>query len=164
VAGSVLAKLRELEPTRTVYELAPLEQHIGDTNAESRLRTMLLTAFAGTALALACLGIYGTLSYVVGLRRREVGLRVALGASSRNIVAQFLSRALRVVAVAGVAGLALSFLFTRFLSGMLYGVSPSDPVTLSAVVTVVVLAAVVAAIVPSARAARIEPMQALREE
>jgi putative ABC transport system permease protein len=163
-AASVRAKVRELEPTRTVYELAPLEDHIGDVNAQSRLRTMLLTAFAGTALALACLGIYGTLSYVVGLRRREVGLRVALGALSRDIVAQFLIRALRIVVVACAAGLALSFLFTRFLSGMLYGVSPSDPVTLTAVVAVVVGAAVLAAIVPAASAARVDPMQALREE
>jgi len=163
-AASVRAKLRELEPTRTVYDLAPLDVHIGNASAEGRLRTMLLTAFAATALALACLGIYGTLSYVVGLRRREVGLRVALGALSRNIVAQFLARALRIVAVASAAGLALSFLFTRFLSGMLYGVSSSDPVTLSAVVAVVVGAAVIAAIVPAARAARVDPMQALREE
>ena len=162
--GERASKLRELEPTRTVYELAPLEEHIGDASAESRLRTWLLTAFAATALALACLGVYGTLSYVVGLRRREVGLRVALGAQSRDIVAQFLARALRIVAVACAAGLALSFLFTRFLSGMLYGVSPSDPVTLSAVVAVVVGAAVLAAILPAASAARIDPMQALREE
>ncbi|HVJ29068.1 MAG TPA: FtsX-like permease family protein, partial [Gammaproteobacteria bacterium] len=164
LTNGVLAKIRELEPTRTVYELGPLADHIGDENAQSRLRTLLLTAFAGTALALACLGIYGTLSYVVGLRRREVGLRVALGALPRNIVAQFLTRALRIVAAASAAGLALSFLFTRFLSGMLFGVSPSDPITLSAVVAVVVAAAVIAAIVPAARAARVDPMQALREE
>ena len=164
VVGSVRAKLRELEPTRTVYDIAPLEDHIGDAHAQRRLRTLLLTAFAGTALALTCLGIYGTLSYVVSLRRREVGLRVALGALSRNIVAQFLTRALRVVGIASAVGLALSFAFTRFLSGMLYGVTPSDPITLSAVVSVVVGAAALAAILPAARAARIDPMQALREE
>jgi len=164
LAGSVRAKLRELEPTRTVYDIAPLEDHIGDAHAQRRLRTLLLTAFAGTALALTCLGIYGTLSYVVSLRRREVGLRVALGALSRNIVAQFLTRALRVVSIACAVGLALSFAFTRALSGMLYGVTPSDPITLSAVVSVVVGAAALAAILPAARAARIDPMQALREE
>jgi putative ABC transport system permease protein len=164
VAAGVRAKLRELEPTRTVYDLAPLDAHIGNASADGRLRTLLLTAFAATALALACLGIYGTLSYVVGLRRREVGLRVALGALSRNIVAQFLTRALRIVVVASAAGLALSFLLTRFLSGMLYGVSPSDPFTLAAVIAVVVAAAVIAAIVPAAGAARVDPMKALREE
>jgi predicted permease len=164
LASTVRARLRELEPTRTVYDLAPLDVHIGDARAESRLRTLLLTLFAVTALALTCLGIYGTLSYIVSLRRREVGLRVALGAHSRNIVAQFLARALRAVGIACIAGLALALAFTRLLSGMLFGVSPSDPITLSAVIAVVVAAAALAAILPAARAARIDPMQALRED
>jgi predicted permease len=164
LAATVRARLRELEPTRTVYDLAPLDVHIGDARAESRLRTLLLTLFAGTALGLTCLGIYGTLTYVVSLRRREVGLRVALGAHSRNIVLLFLARALRVVGIACVAGLILALAFTRLLSSMLFGVSPSDPVTLSAVIAVVVGAAVLAAIFPAARAARTDPMRALREE
>ena len=83
---------------RAVYDVAPLQQRIGNEYAQDRLRTSALALFAGTALALACLGVYGTLSYVVSLRRREVGLRVALGAQQGNIVAQFLSKALRVVA------------------------------------------------------------------
>jgi ABC-type antimicrobial peptide transport system permease subunit len=89
---------------------------------------------------------------------------VALGALSCDIVAQFLGRALRVVGLACLAGLALSFAFTRGLSGMLYGVSAADPVTMFVVVLVVVGAAALAAILPAARAARIDPMQALREE
>jgi predicted permease len=164
LAATVRARLRELEPTRTVYDLAPLDVHIGDARAESRLRTLLLTLFAGTALGLTCLGIYGTLTYVVSLRRREVGLRVALGALRSDIVGQFVGKALRVVGIACVAGLILALAFTRLLSGMLFGVSPSDPVTLSAVVAVVVGAAVLAATFPAARAARIDPIQALREE
>jgi predicted permease len=162
--GSMRAKLRELEPSRSVYELAPLTTHIGDAHAENRLRTLLLTVFAATALALTCVGIYGTLTYVVGLRRREVGLRVALGALPRNIVAQFLLRALRVVAVAGAVGLALSLAFGRVLSGALFGISPSDPVTLLGVVATVALVAVLASLRPALRAAQVEPMTALREE
>lgn len=163
-AADVRAKLRELEPTRSVYDLAPLEEHIGDSHAENRLRTLLLTAFAATALALTCLGIYGTLSYVVGLRRREVGLRVALGARAGDIVAQFLLHALRVVAIAGFVGLALSLAFGRTLSGMLYGVSPSDPTTLLGVVATIATVAALASLLPALRAARVDPMQALREE
>jgi putative ABC transport system permease protein len=164
MTGLVRELIREIEPQRSVYEMAPLEAQIGDAYAQDWLRTVLLTLFAATALALACLGIYGTLSYVVNLRRREVGLRVALGALSGDIVSQFLKKALRVVGVACAAGLVLSLMFTRALSGMLYGVSPSDPATLSAVVAIVVVVAAVAALLPAMRAARIDPMEALRED
>jgi predicted permease len=164
LTSAVGAKIKELEPLRAVFDVAPLTERIGEEYAQDRLRTTLLGLFAATALALACLGIYGTLSYIVSLRRREVGLRIALGALSRDIVTQFLVKALRVVGVACAAGLVLALAFTRALSGMLYGVSPFDPVTLSVVIAVVVGAAVLAAILPAARAARTDPMQALREE
>jgi ABC-type antimicrobial peptide transport system permease subunit len=124
---------------------------------------VLLVLFAGAALSLACLGLYGTLSYVVTLRRREVALRVALGALSRDIVLQFVRKALRIVALACAAGLALSLAFTRVLSDMLYGVSPADPITLAGVVAIVVAVALAAALLPAVRAARVDPMQALRE-
>jgi ABC-type antimicrobial peptide transport system permease subunit len=124
----------------------------------------LLTAFATTSLALTCLGVYGTLSYVVSLRRREVGLRVALGAASGRIVAQFVGKVLRVVTIACVAGLALSYVFARALSGMLYGVAPSDPVTLITVVVLVVAVAGAAALFPAIRATRVPPMVVLRDE
>jgi ABC-type antimicrobial peptide transport system permease subunit len=93
-----------------------------------------------------------------------VGLRVALGAAQRNIVVQYLRKALGVVAIAGCVGLALSFAFGRALSGMLYAVTPSDPLTLSSVMALVALVAVAAALVPAVRASRVDPMQALREE
>jgi predicted permease len=135
---TVRARLNEVEPLRSVYDIAPLDARIVDVYAQNRLRTFLLTLFSVTALALACLGIYGTLSYIVSLRRREVGLRVALGARESNIVNQFLAKALRVVGIASVAGLVLSLAFGRVLSSMLYGVSPQDPMTFGAVVLVVV--------------------------
>jgi putative ABC transport system permease protein len=164
IGEAARAKLKELEPLRAVYDVAPLAKRIGDQFAQDRLRTAALALFAGTALALACLGVYGTLSYVVSLRRREVGLRVALGARDMNIVVQFVGKALRVVAIACVAGLALSFVSARLLSGMLFGVSPSDPVTLAGVIGLVIVVAVVAALLPAVRAARVDPMQVLREE
>ena len=164
VVNAVRAKVKELEPLRAVYDVAPLPQRIGNEYADERLRTSALALFAGTALALACLGVYGTLSYVVSLRRREVGLRVALGAQQRNIVAQFLVKALRVVAIACVIGIVAALAFGRFISGMLFEVSPNDPVTLGGVVALVVAVAVLAALLPAWRAARVEPMRVLREE
>ncbi len=164
IVNAVRAKIKELEPLRAVYDVAPLPERIGNEHADDRLRTSALALFAGTALALACLGVYGTLSYVVSLRRREVGLRVALGAQQRNIVAQFLGKALRVVAIACVIGIVVSLAFARFISGMLFGVSASDPLTLGGVIALVVTVAVLAALLPAWRAARVEPMRVLREE
>lgn len=164
LAETVRRKLQELEPLRSVYEIAPLEERIGNAYAENRLRTVLLALFAAAALSLACLGVYGTLSYVVSLRRREIGLRVALGALSRDIVSQFLRKVLWIVGLACTAGLALSFAFSRFLSGMLYGVSPSDPVTLTGVVGIVLAVAALAGLLPAWRASRVDPVEALRYE
>jgi predicted permease len=164
IVNAVRAKVKELQPLRAVYDVAALPDRIGNEYADDRLRTSALALFAGTALALACLGVYGTLSYVVSLRRREVGLRVALGAQQRNIVAQFLAKALRVVALACVVGIVAALGFARLISGMLFEVSPGDPATLGAVVVLVVAVAALAALLPAWRAARVEPMRVLREE
>ena len=163
-AAAVRRRINELEPLRAVYDILPLAQRIDDAYAQNRLRTILLSLFAATALSLTCLGVYGTLSYIVSLRRREVGLRVALGALSRSIVAQLLVRALRVVLLACGIGILMSLAFARVLSGVLYGVSPSDPVTLSGVVAIVLGVAALAALLPAVRASRIDPMTALRED
>ena len=164
VVAAVRAKAKELTPLRAVYDVAPLVERIGNAYAEDRLRTTALTLFAAVALSLATLGVYGTLNYVVSLRRREVGLRVALGAQQRQIVAGFLANALRVVAVACVAGVVLSLALSQLLAGMLYGVSRVDPLSLGAVIALVATVATVAALVPALRAARVDPMNVLREE
>jgi predicted permease len=164
IVQSVRLKLKELEPLRAVYDIAPLETRIGDAFAQNRLRTTLLAAFAGTALAIACVGLYGTVSYAVGRRRRESALRLALGALRRDIVRQFLVQGLRVAAIACACGLILSVTFARAVSGMLYDVSPLDPATLFAVAGIVLLVTTFAALIPAVRAAFVQPMRALRED
>jgi putative ABC transport system permease protein len=161
---AIRSKVRQLEPLRSVYDTRPLDARIDDAYTQNRLRTIVLVLFAVTAVALACLGVYGTLAYAISLRRREVGLRVALGASRLGIVGQFLYQGVRVVVAASVAGLLLSIALARTLSGMLYEISPTDPATLSAVVLLVVAVGSIAALVPAARAALTEPAQVLRGE
>jgi putative ABC transport system permease protein len=163
MAETIRKQLHEIEPQRSVYDFAPLEQHFSDALAENRLRTILLTFFAATALSLACIGLYGTLSYNVNTRQREVGLRLALGALQGQIVKQFLLQGLGVSFLGCLAGGCLAAAFTRVLSGMLYGVSPTDSVTLSSVVLIVLVVAAVASLVPAIRAARVEPMNVLRD-
>ncbi|MGA7238310.1 MAG: ABC transporter permease [Bryobacteraceae bacterium] len=161
---TVRRKVHEIEPQRSVYDLTPLTEHISDAYAENRMRTILLAFFAATAIALACVGLYGTLSYLVSMRQREVGLRLALGAMRTQIVRQFLTQGLRVSLAGCVAGIALAAAFTRLLAGMLYGVSAWDAPTLAGVVMLVMAVSVVASLLPAIRAARLEPMQVLRDE
>jgi putative ABC transport system permease protein len=164
LAPAVRRAVREVEPLRAIYDFAPLDERIAGRFTQNRLRTAVLVFFAVTALTLACIGLYGTLSYTISLRRREIGLRLALGAFRGDIVRQFVNQGLRVVLVACAGGLALSAAFTRTLSGMLYGVSAADPLTLAGVVGLVLGVAALAALVPAARAAFVDPMQALRND
>jgi putative ABC transport system permease protein len=164
IVGAVRSRMRELEPLRSVYDIASLDERIGEVFAQNRLRTWLLSCFALSALALVCAGVYGTLSYAVSVRRREVAVRLALGALRTTVVTQLMGTSIRVVAVASAIGLGLSLLFTRSLATMLYGVTPSDPATLAAVVGLVVTVAGIAAVIPATRAVLMQPMRTLREE
>jgi len=161
---TIRRKIHEIEPARAVFDITPLEEHLSDAFAENRLRTVLLSFFAITAVSLACVGLYGTLSYIVNTRRREVGLRLALGALRGQIVKKFLGQGLAIAMLAALAGLALSLVFTRVLAGMLYGVSPTDPFTLTAVIGLTLAVAAVASLITAIRAALVEPMKVLRED
>ena len=164
MAETLRRKIHAIDPARSVYDISPLEQHLSDSFAENRLRTILLTMFALTAVLLASIGLYGTLSYFVTVRRREVGLRLALGALRGQIVAGFLLKGL-VVSFAGcAAGLCLAIGFSRVLSGMLYGVSPADAETFFSVVFLILFVATLASLLPALRAASVEPMEVLRDE
>lgn len=147
--GETLRKsMREIEPRNSIYEVVPLKARIRDAFAANRLRTILLASFAITAVLLACVGLYGTLSYIVNVRRREIGLRLALGALREQIAGEFVRQGVGASALGCLAGLALAAAFSRLLAGMLYGVSPSDAITFTGVVVIV----------------RLDPMQVLREE
>jgi hypothetical protein len=164
LAHTVRLTMRERDPLRSVYDIASLEDRIGGAFAQNRLRTTILSVFALTALGLAGVGLYGTLNYVVNLRRREVGLRLALGALRTTIVRQFFTQGLKVILLACVAGLTMAMMLTRLLEGMLFGVSPRDPLVLSGVVGVVFVVATIGSLIPAARASMIDPIRVLRDE
>jgi putative ABC transport system permease protein len=164
MAQTLRQKIHEIEPGRSVFDITPLSDHLDDAFAENRMRTVLLAFFAATAISLACVGLYGTLSYSLTLRRREVGLRLALGAARGEILKRVLIEGAGVAALGCVAGCLMALAFARVLSGMLYGVTPYDPFTMAAVVGLVLVVAFVASLIPAVRASHVEPMQVLREE
>jgi putative ABC transport system permease protein len=124
----------------------------------------LLTAFALLALVLAAVGLYGVIAYGVTQRTREIGVRLALGAEPRSIVARVVGGGVRLALAGVVIGAALAMASTRVLRNMLYDISPDDPLTIVAIVAVVILITLVASYVPARRALRIEPTEALRAD
>lgn len=164
MAETVRRAVHGLEPIRSVFDMAPLVDKISGAYSENRLRTMLMAFFAGSAMLLVCVGLYGTISYSVNVRRREVGLRLALGAMRGQIVQRFLGQGLIVAALGCAAGIAMALGSARLLAGALYGVSASDPATMGAVIVAVLAVSGLASLLPSIRAARLEPIEVLREE
>lgn len=164
MAYTLRRAIHQIEPSRALFGLMPLEDHLSDAYAENRLRTILLSLFALTAVSLACVGLYGTLSYIVTLRRRDIGLRLALGAVRQRIAARYLVQGLRVAAVGCACGLVLAALMGRLLSGMLFGVTSYDATTFSGVILLVLVVAALAALIPALRASRTDPMNVLREQ
>jgi putative ABC transport system permease protein len=164
LADTIRLKFHQVEPARSAFGLSPLEDHLSDALTENRLRTSVLTFFAGTAISLACLGLYGTLSYLGRMRRREMGLRLAIGATRLQIVATLLAQGLRTAGIGCLAGLAMGLAASHLLQGMLYAVRPTDPETYAAIVLLVVLVASLACLGPALRAATTDPAAVLREE
>jgi putative ABC transport system permease protein len=162
-AHRVRRRIHVLEPTRSVFGIRPLTDHLSDSFAEDCLRTILLSFFGMTAISLACLGLYGTLSYFVTIPRCEIGVRPALGALRQQIASRFLLEGL-CIAVGCASGLLIAAAASRLFSGMLYGVSSMDAVTVSGVAAILLVVAALSTLIPAAQAARTDPMQVLREE
>jgi ABC-type antimicrobial peptide transport system permease subunit len=135
-----------------------------DSIRRPRLLAQLLGAFAGLALLLAAIGTYGVLSYMVAERRREIGIRMALGAERGSVIGQVLKQGLVLAGIGVVAGLAGAFGLTRLVTSLLFGVQPTDPLTMGVVVATIAVVAAVASMLPAWRASRVDPIVVLRDE
>jgi len=164
LANAVRNAVRAVDRNHTVSDVQTLRHRMYEATSRDRFATQVLGAFAVTALVLAAIGIYGVLSLAVAQRRRELGIRMALGAERGGVLAMILGQAMSIAAVGGCIGAVGALFAARALGGMLYGVSPADPLTF--VVCALVLAAAVfaAAIIPAARATQVHPMVALRSD
>ena len=162
-AGTIQRVIWEVDPQQPIYELSTVDQILARAVFLPRLSTTLLGLFALAALLLAALGIYGVLSYSVGERTKEIGLRLALGATAGDAVALVVRHSVTLVAIGGVVGLAASIGLARSLAGVLYGVGPFDVPAFAAAAALLMLAGVLASVLPALRTTRVDPMVALRE-
>ncbi|MGI8770686.1 MAG: ADOP family duplicated permease [Acidobacteriaceae bacterium] len=156
----------QMNHEQVVYNPESMQAVISDTLAARRFSMILLAIFAGTALVLASIGMYGVISYLVGQRAREIGIRMALGATRGDVLQWILERGSRLALTGAGTGLLVALILAQWMarSSMLYGVQPYDPWTLTGVTTLLIGVALAACYVPARRAARIDPMQALRSE
>jgi putative ABC transport system permease protein len=164
VASAVRAEVRRLDPEMPVDRVQPLSAMLSESVAEPRFRTLLLGVFALTALALAAIGVYGLISYSVANRRREIGIRVALGAQPAQVIRPIVREGMTLAAIGVVLGLAGALAATKILSAFLFGVDASDPVTFAGVAALLLIVAFLASYVPSRRALKVDALTALRAE
>ncbi|MEP7348158.1 MAG: FtsX-like permease family protein, partial [Gemmatimonadaceae bacterium] len=158
----VRAVLRSVDPAVPLDGIAPMEERLYSSIAQPRNWAVLLGGFAAAALVLAAVGIFGMLSYTISERRREIGVRMALGARQRAVVGMVVRRGLTHALVGTALGLVAALVGTRALSTSLFGVSASDPVTLASVTVILLVVAVLACWLPARRAAAIDPVDAIR--
>jgi ABC-type antimicrobial peptide transport system permease subunit len=142
----------------------PLDEIVASSIAQQRFTMSLLAIFAGLALVLGAIGLYGVISYSVVQRTRELGVRSALGAGRGDLFRLVVGQGMRLAGIGLLMGVAASLGLTRFLQSMLYGVRPSDPFVLATVTTILAAVALLACYVPAHRAARVDPITALREQ
>jgi putative ABC transport system permease protein len=161
---TVEAAVREADASVPIVRLRDMNGVFDEAIRRPRLLAQLLGAFAGLALLLAAIGTYGVLSYMVAERRREIGIRMALGADQGSVLAQVMKQGLVLTAVGVIAGLAGAFGLNRLIASLLYGVEPTDPTTIVAVVATITLVAAVACWIPAWRASRLDPNVVLRDD
>jgi predicted permease len=164
LAAAVRREIQTIDKDQPVADVRTMQSWIDELTARSRFGTLLLTIFAGLALVLAAIGIYGVMSYSVTQRTHELGIRIALGAKTLDVLKLILGRGLALTLVGIVLGLAASFVLTRFLSSLLFGVSATDPVTFAGLALLLTAVALLACYVPTRRAMKVDPMVALRDQ
>jgi putative ABC transport system permease protein len=164
LTGAIRAEIRGLDPAVLVDSVATAAQVLADSVSLPRFRSLLMSIFAGTALLMAAIGIYGVIAYTVAQRTHEIGVRMALGATPTGVLRLVIGQSGRVTLIGIVLGVAGALSLTRVLRTMLFNITPFDTLTFASAVFVLGAVAVVASLAPALRASRVDPVTALHHE
>jgi predicted permease len=164
VSGAVREAIARIDRAQPIGDITTMDAQLASSLSRRRFGVTLLTIFGAIAVTLAAVGLYGVLAFIVAQRKREIGVRMALGATPRSLVADVLGEGLRLAAIGVGAGIVLALVTTRLLTSLLYGTSATDVATFAAVSLLLVAVAIGASLVPALRASRIDPLVALRED
>ncbi|MBI4662583.1 MAG: ABC transporter permease [Verrucomicrobia bacterium] len=164
LAASVRKTIQSVDPTLPVFDIRTMDEWVALKVAHPRFNTWLLASFSVIALVLALTGIYGVVSYGATQRTQEIGIRLALGARGADVVKMVVRQGMKAVLIGVLCGTAVAVALTRFLAAQLYSVTPTDPLTFVSVVLVFIGVALAACLIPAIRAARLDPVVALRQE
>ena len=164
LATTIQKEVSGLDPELPVYRVRTMAEVMGESVARRRVALVLLAAFAGLALLLASVGIYGVMSYLANQRQREIGLRIALGSRRGQVLQLMIGQGMRTIAIGLLIGILPALALTRLMSGLLFGVRPADPLALGGAAVLLLAVALVATFIPARRASNVNPMVALRYE
>jgi len=162
--GPVRRAVAAIDPGEVIYDVETMNEVVSSSFAARRLSMLLLGIFAALALALACVGIYGVISYLVGERAHEIGVRMALGASRSDVLRLVLGQGAKMALVGIAIGIVCALSLTRMMSNQLFDVTAYDPLTFAGVALMLLIVALAAAYVPARRATQVDPLVALRRE
>ena len=164
LAAAVTREARDMDPNTPIFDVKTMDQWLSESLARRRFSMFALGLFAGVAMLLAVIGIYGVMSYAVAERTREIGIRMAMGAGSRNVLSLIIRQGMSLAGAGLGIGLACAFVMTRVMTKLLFGVTATDPLTFVFIALSLAIVALTACYIPSRRAAKVDPMVALRRE
>jgi putative ABC transport system permease protein len=164
LAVAIRNQIRALEPNEPINQVITMDRRLSDSVAQRRYQTLLFGVFAAVALVIATVGIYGVISYGVGQRTHEIGIRMALGAQSGDVLRMVIGQGMRLTMIGAVLGVAAALGLTRALESLLFDISATDPVTFVSVTLLLVIVALIASYIPARRATKVDPLLTLRHD